>query len=120
MVADIRAKIQQDRPEWLITFDGVYPPKVSHGDHRSAGQAAALAAKGTTIKIEMLFATHAANYFADTSEFEDRERDLLALHASEFAGAKLDRVTGSVESDASEAGDHLGTAFGVAFRCLRL
>jgi LmbE family N-acetylglucosaminyl deacetylase len=120
VVADIHAKLLQDHPEWLITFDGDYPPKVSHGDHRSAGQAAAKAAVGTSVRTEMLFATRAGNFVADTSDSEDRERDLLAIHASEFKGAKLERVTESVMSDAAEAADPAGFTFGTAFRCVRL
>ncbi len=120
VVAAIRAQIEKHRPEWLIAFDGDYPPRVSHGDHRSAGQAAAIAAPGSTVRTEMLFATHAPNYVADISNFEGEERDLLALHASEFAGAKLDRVAGSVETVASEEGDRAGFAFGTAFRVVRL
>lgn len=120
VIADIRSMIQRYRPEWLITFDGEYPPRVSHGDHRSAGQAAAAAAAGSSVRIEMLFATHAPNYVADTSDFEDREKELLAIHASEFAGDKLQRVTDSVEGDASAEGDGAGFTFGAAFRCVKL
>jgi LmbE family N-acetylglucosaminyl deacetylase len=118
VVDAIHSLILQESPEWLITFDGDYPPRISHGDHRSAGQAAALAVPGTGVAFEMFFATRAANYVADTSDFEDRERELLALHRSEFTGAKLDRVDASVESVASEEGDPAGFTFGVAFRCV--
>jgi len=120
VIAAIHGRIERYRPGWLITFDGDYPPKVSHGDHRSAGQAAAKAAEGTPVRYEMLFATRVPNYVADTSSFEDQEKSLLALHASEFTGAKLDRVNDTVQNDASDEAENTKFTFGCAFRCVKL
>jgi LmbE family N-acetylglucosaminyl deacetylase len=120
VVAGIRKQVLLDEPEWLITFDGDYPPKVSHGDHRSAGQAAWKAVQGTGIKWVMMFASRAFNYTADVSREEAAENTLLAMHKSEFEGAKLDRVGTSVANDFSEAGDRIGKPFGVSLRCVKL
>jgi len=119
VVADIGTWIDRWKPGWLITFDGEYPPKVSHGDHRSAGQAAAFAAAGHPVGWLLLFATHAPNYTADVSKFVDGQRDLLALHASQFAGKKLDEVVNSVTSDAMDQGERAGLEYGVDFRAVR-
>jgi LmbE family N-acetylglucosaminyl deacetylase len=107
------------KPEWVFSFDGDYPPHVSHGDHRSAGQATAEAVRGAAAKWLMLFATRAPNYTADVSDFEDAQKAYLSHHRSQFYGEKLERVAATVESEANEEGEKAGFTFGVAFRALR-
>ena len=120
VVAAIGRQIALRHPDWLVTFAGNYPPRVAHGDHRSAGQAAMLAAEAGGPKWVMMFATHAPNYTADVSHEASQEEGLLALHTSEFSGAKLVRISNGLETEMSEEGDGIGVPFGIEFRCLRL
>jgi len=121
VVDDLRRQIELRRPEWLVTFDGDYPPRVAHGDHRSAGQAAWLAASsGGGPRWVLMIATHAPNYTADVSDEEGAEHELLAIHKSEFTGLKLEKVSDSVAAGMSEMGDTINKTFGISFRCARL
>ena len=119
VVEAIGGWIDRWKPGWLITYDAEYPPKVSHGDHRSAGQAAALAAKTHPVPWLMMFATHAPNDTVDVSDFIDEQKKLLALHASQFSGKKLDDVANSVAADAMDQGQRIAVDYGVDFRCAR-
>ncbi|HWD38356.1 MAG TPA: PIG-L family deacetylase [Fimbriimonas sp.] len=118
VVEAVHQKIVQLQPRWLVSFDGAYPPKVSHGDHRSAGQAAFEAAKGTTVRWSMLFASHAPNYTADVSDTEDDQRSLLAIHKSQFAGDKLDAVSDTCLDASMQDGQRIQATYGISFRCV--
>ena len=120
VIAAIHERILKYKPAWLVAFDGDYPPHVSHGDHRSSGQAALPAAAGTSVRWAMLFATRAGNYVTDVSDTEESARELLAIHASQFAGQKLDAVAATVMDQSSQDGDKAGFTYGIAFRCVRL
>jgi len=119
VVEAIGGWIDRWKPNWLLTFDGDYPPHVSHGDHRSAGQAAYMAERDHRVGWVMMFATHAQNYTADVGDFVDEQRKLLAYHASQYTGKKLDEVADSVLSDAMEQGERAGLEYGVDFRCVK-
>ena len=116
----IHVEIMKSKPDYLIAFDGEYPPKAYHRDHLNSGIAALQAAKGTNVKWAMLFATHAPNYTADISDQWERQKQLIAMHPSQFSGEKLQLIFNMVESNASEDGDRIGVTYGESFRCLRL
>jgi LmbE family N-acetylglucosaminyl deacetylase len=104
----------------LIAFDGIYPPKAYHRDHLNSGIAAMEAVKGTDVKWALLFATHASNYTVDITQEWARQKELIAMHPSQFFGRHLELVLNLVEATASEDGDRAGVPYGEAFRCVRL
>ncbi len=121
---DVVDRIHEDilkyNPEYLIAFDGEYPPKQYHRDHLNSGVAAFEAAKGTQVKWALLFATHAANYTVDITDQWDAQQGLIAMHKSQFSGSRLQMVLNMVESNAVEDGERIGVNYGESFRCVRL
>lgn len=108
------------RPEYVLCFDDVYPPRVSHQDHRRSGTDASAAARRTpSVRWLLQFNGRAANYRVEVSPEWDKRLSLLALHRSQFEGAKLQAVQATVEDAAVEDAPDNGT-YGEAFRCTRL
>lgn len=120
VVERIHQEILKSNPEYLIAFDGEYPPRAYHRDHLNSGIAALEAAKGTGVRWALLFATHAANYTVDISDQWDRQKELMAMHPSQWSGDKLQMVYNMVDSTESDDGERIGVEHGVGFRCIRL
>ena len=120
VVENIRKEIEFWKPEYVIAFDGEYPPRQFHRDHLNSGIAAMEAIKGTRVTWAMLFATHAANYSLDVTDEWDRQQELLAIHRSQFSGEHLKQVVNMVESNAVTDGDRIGVTYAEGFRCVRL
>lgn len=121
---DVKARILQEleaaKPEYILSFDPDYPPRISHGDHRSAGAAVEAVADATGAKWLLMFQTIAENYTVDISDQWDEKTRLLALHRSQFSGKKLELVTGFVEDMAVGYGEKVNATYGEGFRCVRL
>jgi LmbE family N-acetylglucosaminyl deacetylase len=66
----------------------------------------------------MLFSTSAPNYVVDITDRWERKKELLAIHASQFSGERLEGVTNLVASRAEEDGDRIGVTHGEGFRCI--
>lgn len=121
LVRQIADAIRKVRPDYVVAFDGDYPPRMSHQDHRRSGDAALLAAKLTGIpKWCLLYSTIAANFFVDISDDWDKKQELLAIHRSQFSGSHLEKVTNMVGSLAEEDGNLAGVGFAEGFRCVRI
>lgn len=120
LVARIRKEIDRVRPDYVIAFDGDFPPRMSHQDHRRAGDAAEKAVKGTGVQWLMKFSTIAPNYVEDISDNWEDQRKLLAIHRSQFFGSHLERVENMVESSAVSDGERIEKTYGEGFRCLRI
>lgn len=121
VVARMKEIIERIKPQYILAFDGDYPPRASHQDHRRAGditKKAALAAKGP--EWLMLFSTHYPNFVVDITDDWDRKKELLAIHASQFNGERLERVTNMVAGSAEQDGERIGVTLGEGFRCIRL
>lgn len=108
------------RPEYILSFDPDYPPRMSHGDHRSAGAAVQEVAGKTGASWLLMFQTIAENYTIDIDKQWDEKTHLLALHRSQFSGQKLAMVTGFVEDMAIGYGEKINSTYGEGFRCVRL
>jgi LmbE family N-acetylglucosaminyl deacetylase len=119
VVERLHEEILKSKPEYLVAFDGEYPPKVYHRDHLNSGIAALKAAEGTSVKWVLLFATHAPNYTVDISDQFDQQTKLMAMHPSQWTGRKLQMVVNMVQETAMEAGERMGATYGVGFRVLR-
>lgn len=121
LVERLRREIERVQPEYVVAFDGDFPPRLSHQDHRRAGDAAEKAAQGTkSVRWLLKFSTIAPNYVEDISEVWEDQRKLLAIHRSQFHGERLDRVTNMVESSAVDDGERIDRTYGEGFRCIKL
>ncbi|RYG22700.1 PIG-L family deacetylase [bacterium] len=106
--------------EWVVSFDGDYPPKVAHGDHRTAGQVAERAAPLAGARWLVRFSTHAPNGTFDLTGFDDEHRALLDAHKSQFSGEKETRVWGTIFEAGLTDGERIGVEYALAFRASRL
>jgi LmbE family N-acetylglucosaminyl deacetylase len=121
LVDTLADRIRTLKPDYILAFDPEYPPARRHQDHRLAGVAAYEAAKlADTGAWLMLFATRSPNYVADISDYWETQKKLLAIHASQFNGSRLELVTNLVEERAIEDGDLIRKNYGEGFRCLRV
>jgi LmbE family N-acetylglucosaminyl deacetylase len=118
--ARILVELQAARPEYILAFDPDFPPRISHGDHRSAGAVVKAIAGQTTAKWLLMFQTIAENYTLDITDQWEEKTQLLAMHRSQFSGEKLARVTGFVEDMAIGYGEKINVTYGEGFRCLNL
>lgn len=121
LVDDLVAVMERVQPEFVLAFDGDYPPRFSHQDHRRAGEATERAVmKYGKAKWLMRFSTIAANYVRDITDDWPAKSELLAIHKSQFFGERLERVRGMVAGRAEEDGEAIGVPLGEGFRCTRL
>lgn len=113
--------IQRIRPDYVVAFDGDFPPRISHQDHRRAGDAALQASRATNIpRWCLLFSTLAPNFAMDVSESWDARSKLLAIHRSQWQGSKLEAVLSSIEADAQGAGESFGYSLAEPFRAVAI
>ncbi len=121
LVGELRDEIKRIHPNYVLCFDGDYPPRLSHQDHRRAGDAALAAAKQAGYPLwVMRFQTIAANYVVDISKLWDEKAQMLAIHKSQFHDERLIRVTNMVESLAIDDGDKVGVSYGEGFHVVRV
>lgn len=121
VISSIQQIIEEVKPDYIICFDGIYPPRMSHQDHRRSGDAATEAAKRSKIpKWVIHFSTSAPNWTIPIDEQWDAQQHLLQIHASQFHGKRLEGVTNMVESTAEKDGARIGTGLGEGFRCEQL
>jgi LmbE family N-acetylglucosaminyl deacetylase len=118
----ILAKIREIQPDYIMSFDPEYPPRVSHSDHRRAGEATLAAARKAGIgQWLMMFSTNAPNYISDVTEVWDARLKLLGIHKSQWTGQRLERVSNMISEHAiDEAGLAKDAQYGEGFRCVRI
>ncbi|MER3495653.1 MAG: hypothetical protein C4320_01820, partial [Armatimonadota bacterium] len=112
--------LREFRPEIVLTFDGNYPPRIQHRDHRNIGLAVEAEAREMGAQWLLRFSTHAPNLFVDTSELWDARSELLAIHRSQFYGEKLARFREIVYGSAEDAGRRAGFDLAEAYRATKL
>ncbi len=121
VIQRIADAIEQVRPEYILTFDGEYPPRASHQDHRRCGDATKIAAEQTHIaKWLMMFQTIAPNYVVDISDLWEDQKKLLMIHNSQFYGEHLEGVENMISYSAEKDGALTGYDMGEGLRCLKL
>lgn len=121
VVARIQAEIERIKPQYILTFDGQYPPRASHQDHRRAGDATRMAAvKAHSAAWLMMFQTGAPNYVVDISDLWEDQKKLLQIHKSQFFGKHLDGVENMIEYSAEKDGSLIGVELGEGLRCVKL
>ncbi len=117
----LRAELERIRPEYVLSFDPEFPPRASHGDHRSAGRATvAAAASVDSVRWVLHYSTMAPNHSVEVSKKVGEGLELLALHKSQWTGEKLERVRDTVLGSWAEAGPLADSDYGVALRCVRI
>ena len=119
-VEALRAQISGFKPSWVLAFDPLYPPRMSHRDHRRAGTITEEAVKGTAVNWLMRFSTRAPSFTVDVSDEWEGHQKLLAIHRSQFFGERLEGVKNMVASNLETDGERIDTTHGVGFRCTRL
>ena len=120
LVREIKDEIAEFKPDYVLAFDGNYPPRFSHQDHRRAGDAAYAACEELRMPLWLMqFSTSAPNAFVDITDQWDAKAKLLAVHKSQFSGERLQRVTNMVASLAEMDGEKNGTTYAEGFRCTK-
>lgn len=117
----IQEEIDAFEPDFIVCNDPVFPFRVSHRDHLTAGEAALRSAANAGFRgTFLLFATQGPNTAADVTSRWPEVEQLLAIHKSQFYGEKLDRIRGFVKAYKQEAGMEFGPALADSFRACRL
>lgn len=118
VVNQLGKAILEADPEYILSFDHDFPPRLSHGDHRKAGEAVekALAQNVGNATWLLRFSTTAPNFAVDISDLWPKKKELLKIHASQFNGRRLEMVTNMVEESAIDDGVWLETPYAEGFR----
>jgi len=121
LVQHLTEEILRVRPNYVFAFDGEYPPRMSHQDHRRSGDGAQLAARRAGLPLWLMrYSTIAADYTIDITSQWEQQKELLKIHKSQFHDNRLEMVTNMVESNAVEDGERISTTYAEGFRCTRI
>jgi LmbE family N-acetylglucosaminyl deacetylase len=121
VVEQISDALRQYGPDYILCFDSMYPPRISHRDHGAGGEAAERAVLKTGVgKWIMRFSTRAPNYVADVTNECENKKKLLHIHKSEFYGEKRDRIDAMITRNAMGDGARINVTLGEGLRCTRL
>lgn len=117
VVRAIEREIDAFQPDYVLCFDGYYPTRLSHRDHRRSGRAAEIALKRAGISLFLCrYSTVAPNWFSDIEDYWDAKSELLAIHKSQFYGAKLEGIRSRVYDNAEREGQLGGMGLAEAMR----
>ncbi|HWD37305.1 MAG TPA: PIG-L deacetylase family protein [Fimbriimonas sp.] len=121
LVELVRDRLREFQPEYVLTFDSEYPPRLQHSDHIQAGVAAEKAVDGVpSVRWLLRFSTHAGNYFVDISKYWPTKRQLLTIHKSQFHGDRLKFIEDMVGQRAENDGKEIGVEYAEGFRVSRV
>lgn len=121
LVIKLMREIDSFKPETILTFDPEYRRRLSHRDHRAAGEATVQAARKARFHgWMMLFSTLGPNTAVDVYPYWNQVDRLLAVHKSQFHGERLVRIRKSVLAWAEEAGAEFGPILAEAFRAVKM
>jgi LmbE family N-acetylglucosaminyl deacetylase len=120
LVAEVRLHLAEFAPEYVFSFDPIYPPRIQHSDHLQSGIAAERASQGiSSIRWHIDYSTHAPNFYVDVSKFWNVKEATLAKHKSQFSGARLGQIERMLRSWAHRDGRAIGVEFAESFRAIR-
>lgn len=121
MVRAIQRELENFHPDYLLCFDGYFPTRLSHRDHRRAGRAAELAVRRSRLPVWICrFSSVAPNWYSNIEDEWDAKSELLAVHKSQFYGAKLDGIRSRVYDNAEREGQMGGLTLAEGMRVERL
>ena len=128
----IETQLKRLKPEVILAFDDLYPPRRHHADHSRTGEAvASILPSLTGVRAIGRFATLGPNRVVDATGSWQEKLSLMRLHKSQFDTPRtgpLDRLIGRagenpfafiekiVESTAREEGALIGRPFGEGLR----
>jgi len=119
-VKDSAKYIQEFKPDYVLTFDGLYPNPRRHQDHRVTGEIAAKAMKMANFKgWALLFSSRAPNFVVDIEKVWAEKQALLAIHKSQFYGKRLEFIQNHRTDAAVADGELAGVTFGEAYRAVQ-
>lgn len=99
----IRTALERLRPEVILAFDDLYPPRRHHADHSRTGEAvAAILPSLKGIRAVGRFSTEAPNRVVDATKTWDEKLALMRMHKSQFdtpRNGPLDRLIGRAGND---------------------
>lgn len=117
LVEKLRVVIDREKPTHILCFDGDYPEKVSHVDHRNSGIATERAARLAGFKGWILrFQSSSPNAFVDLEDVFLDKMELIKVHKSQFAGRKLAGIQGLISSMAERHGEQAGISWAEGLR----
>jgi LmbE family N-acetylglucosaminyl deacetylase len=121
LIEGIVHHLERLSPDYVMAFDGRYPWRLRHQDHRVAGEATQRAVERSRVADWLLlFQTAAPTYGVEITRYWPEKQELLAIHASQFSGTTLDRIISMVEGHARTRGEALGVPYAEDFRVVRL
>lgn len=121
VVRGIQRELERLRPDYVFCFDGFFPTRLSHRDHRRSGRAAEVAAIRSGLPLCLCrFSSVAPNWFSNIEDEWDAKSELLAIHASQFHGERLERIREMVYSNAEREGALGGFSLAEGCRVQRL
>ena len=110
--------IREWNPDYILCFDGDYPPRSSHQDHRRSGDITVEACKEAKFTGWLMrYSTQAPNFVVDVSKVWEARLDMLAIHASQFSGQKLKFIQDGRTESSMQEGELRNYNYGEAFRC---
>lgn len=119
-IAKTVAKIQEWKPDYILCFDPDFGPARSHQDHRRSGEISLAAAREAGFKGWLLmFSSRAPNFIVDIDKYWSEKLELLAIHKSQFEGAKLKWIQDFRADAAAKDGTREGYSFGEGYRAVK-
>ena len=113
----IQRELQKFNPQVILLFDHEFPPRLSHGDHRHAGECTEEAINRMGFKgWVMRFCTQAPTTISDISGLWGVKQDLVSVHDSQFGNPAKSRVFGMILNNAERDGKRGGFQLGEGFR----
>ncbi len=119
VIGKVVVELRRIQPDYLLIFDSIYPPRLSHRDHLAAGEIGERAAgQVDSWKWLMRFSTSAPNFAVDVTPVWEEIEQLLLLHKSEF-DSKRDRILALIRGQAASYGELILVPLAEGFRCSR-
>lgn len=119
----VRAEIERFDPAYVLSFDPLYHPRISHADHRRCGESVEQALKALRKPIwHMRFQTESPNWYFDISDTWNRRLKLLGHHKSQWPrgpSGDFGVVNGIIESFSRKFGERIGVQYAEGFRCTK-
>lgn len=99
----VREALIRLKPEVILAFDDLYPPRRHHADHSRSGEAvAAVLPSLKDVRAIGRFSTIGPNRIVDVTETWDEKLTLMKVHASQFVAERkgvIASLTGRAGSD---------------------
>ncbi|RYG26138.1 hypothetical protein EON82_04430, partial [bacterium] len=99
----IREALEKFKPEVILSFDDLYPPRRHHADHARTGEAVAeILSSLKGVRAIGRFSTEAPNRIADATSRWAEKLELMRVHKSQFDTPRtglFDRLIGRAGDD---------------------